>query len=288
MHTNPLSILLVCLILSVVSCTRDATVTIPETDEKPVVTCFISPQDSFITVSISRSQALYKGPLSPKPEEIKDALVFFGDENNSILIPYIKEETGYQIPAQFFPILAGKTYSLTIKLKSGETITSETTVPINEIQDFNLAVTRELLDSSEFSYSYEYLFNFSWQDKPGSGDQYRLLVSGLMFDSFLGSDTIAQTISEEYASDQDRDGTKIAEAISVSNSFFSENGVFRGVYSSFIGYLIQGNSDYIHYHSDLLRNAFNGPFSEPVINFSNINGGIGCFAAYRVKRVRVN
>ncbi len=53
-----------------------------------------------------------------------------------------------------------------------------------------------------------------------------------------------------------------------------------------LAYLILGNRDYYLYHKDLYESNDENPFSEAKINFSNIEGGIGCFGAYRMKRKR--
>ncbi len=57
--------------LTFVSCERDATVELPDTEPKPVLVCFISPQDSMIRVTLTNSRPIYSSQKSNFPYIIK-------------------------------------------------------------------------------------------------------------------------------------------------------------------------------------------------------------------------
>ena len=57
------------------ACEKEANVKIPETEPKPVLVCFISPEDSLISVSLTNSIPLYTGNANNYPYEIKNATI---------------------------------------------------------------------------------------------------------------------------------------------------------------------------------------------------------------------
>lgn len=259
------------------SCRKDAEVKLPESNPKPVVAGFISPQDSFITIRLTPSIPLFRKNQTSPETEIRDALVKISQDGNSVIIPYFKDSVGYQISSTQFQIMAGKSYSLEIKLSSGEVLMSNTMVPTATVSDFLLTAQKNRVDSSSFGIRHEILFNLKWQDPPELDNYYRILIYSLESNFTQANDTIAMVFADEFVADQAKDGQILDKTI--STSIFSDNLTLMSD-KIYLVYLINCNKDYYNYHRDLARFDDLNPFTERKINFSNIEGGIGCFGAH--------
>lgn len=266
-------------------CRKEATVKIPETEPKPVLVCFISPEDSLIRVKLTNSITLYTDNSKKYPYYITNAEVTLSHGSFSKNIPLIQDTLGYQLHTSLFPIKPGETYTLTVKIPDGRTLTATTTVPKEDFPMLNFSIEKKLLDSNEYAITYEYNYTMSWNDIPSSANYYRSVIYSLYTDSALSGDTTAQQINEAFDSDAGKDGS-VFKIAGTGNVYYFQGspGPISG--SNYIAYLMLCNKEYFEYHKDLYTFSDINPFSESRINYSNIEGGIGCFSAYRLSKKR--
>jgi hypothetical protein len=269
----------------VTSCEKEANVKIPESEPKPVLVCFISPEDSLITVKLTNSIPLYTESSKKYPYEIKNATLTISNGISSKIIPWYKDSIGYQLSTSIFPIKGGETYTLEVTIPDGRNLKANTKVPSQDFPSFNFTIEKNLIDSNEFAVNYEFIYQLSWNDLPGAGNFYRGIIYNLYSDSILGADTISQIFNEVFESDEGKDGGSIKIA-GQGNIFYFPGSSAPLSSSNYIAYLMLCNKEYYDYHLDLYINNDINPFSEPKINFSNIEGGIGCFSAYRLAKKR--
>jgi Domain of unknown function (DUF4249) len=130
----------------------------PELKSKLVLTSFISTIDTVISVKLTQSVPLFGEYPKPKIEKVlgfngdsitvvnynednvvADAQVVLANGQNSIIIPYNKVTRQYDMAANKFPIVAGKTYTLTAKTKD-LFIETSTTVPFEIIKIENIKI----------------------------------------------------------------------------------------------------------------------------------------------------
>jgi hypothetical protein len=271
--------------LILLSCEKEANVDIPKTEPKPVLVCFLSPEDSFITVRLTNSIPLYTGVSNQYPLEIKNAELRLSDGSSSIIIPWYKDSVGYRVSTSLFPIISGKTYTLEVSIPDGRRLKATTTVPNKNFPEVVISVAREMTDSSEFGVFYDLTYELSWLDPSGEDDFYRTLLTNLVVDTFVSADTSSQLMLELIESDKDKDNSTFK--VFGNSKLFYEPGTNNPLGDNVnLAYLILSNEEYYLYHKDLYESNDRNPFSEAKINFSNIEGGIGCFAAYRMKRKR--
>jgi hypothetical protein len=278
----PIVFLLIALIFY--SCEKEANVKIPETEPKPVLVCFISPEDSLISVSLTNSIPLYTKNSVKYPYEINNATITISNGSKSVKIPWYKDSIGYQISTTLFPIYPGETYSLEVNIPDGRKLSAKTKVPANVFPQFNFTLTKNLIDSNEYSVNYNFIYELSWNDIPSEANYYRGIIYNLYSDSTLAPDTVAQPLNELFESDQGKDGGLIK--INGQGNLFYVPGATPISSTNYIAYLMLCNKDYYDYHKDLFNNNDTNPFAESKINFSNIEGGIGCFSAYRMSKKR--
>ncbi len=154
---------------------------------KLVVTGFISPQDTVLAVQVNRSV-----PVLGQSNAIRDvanATVTIRDGSQSVTLRYAvnynrQNVNLYWASAGSFPIVAGKTYTLTVETPEGQKVTGQCTVParapIPELQLDSAVVSRGFASFGTISgalYSKEYTVRARWFDIKGQRNYYR--VAGL-------------------------------------------------------------------------------------------------------------
>lgn len=285
LQRSKLFISLFTLMVMINSCRKEATVDLPETAPKPVLVCFISPEDSLIRVKLTNSVPLYTDNSKKYPYEITNAIITISDGSITKNIPLFQDTIGYQLSTTAFTIKPGSSYTLEVKIPDGRALKATTTVPAENFPPFNFSIEKNLVDSNEFGVNYEFIYELSWTDVPAVSNFYRSVIYNLFSDSVLGSDTTALAFNELFESDMGKDGSVI-KITGQSNLFYVPGSSIPINSSNYIAYLMLCNKDYFDYHKDLYSFSDLNPFSESKLNFSNVEGGIGCFGAYRLVKKR--
>ena len=245
-----------------------------------VVNCILFPSISEITVFITETKnsvgIIPKNKDALYFERIRNAMVQMSSENDTINIPfdtfdeeYENENIGvFKADTSLFPIIAGKTYYLKVKLNNEKEITAQTTIP-------------DAINSKSISSSYNNVSKriiIQWQDSEESRDFYTISAQGKALNESNNntSHTINLTFSSDYLSDQSANETDRMLTV-VSDSYETET--FIGVNVSIVTLSI----DYYEY----LKIAGDEEFAfypEPVALHTNIKGGVGVFGAYNITR----
>lgn len=270
----------------ILSCEKEATVKLPDTKPKPVLVCFISPEDPYIRVRLTNSIPLYNSAAGNYPYEIKDAEVVISNGSTSTTIPWYKDSVGYLISTNQFVVKPGETYEINVKIPDGRMLSATTQVPAEAFPMLDFSLEKKMLDSSEFGVNYEITYTLKWKDIVGVKNYYRGLIYNLYHDSLTTADTTLQLLNELFETDEGRDGKDLQL---IGNGFLSfTQGGTPPMFGSndYIAYLMSANKAYYLYHKDLYNDQGDSPFSEAKINYSNIEGGIGCFGAYRLAKKR--
>jgi hypothetical protein len=202
---------------------------------------------------------------------------------------YNEQQRAFTANAATLPVVPGNTYFLEVSDAKGRKADASTTVPIT--QDVPLEID---IDSAKARYGdyTEYFMTMKWQDTPGETNYYRVFAELISNQSGVG--TYSQPIYfEDFSfnisvySDNRLDGAR----------FSSPRGfIFKPPYnpqqpvaSTLYAYLLNTDEPYYRYHQSLTNNynVDGNPFAEPVLLFSNVNGGLGVFAAYNRTTVAI-
>lgn len=265
------------LTFTMVSCEDLVTeVDIPDYDAKLVVQSFISPDEPYIKVTVSESIPVFSASSSNYyPEPLIDAEVYIRGEGKDIYVPYSEEDFMYKIKTEVLDPQPGKSYSIDVTSSDGRKVSGSCTIP-NKLNT-SLEVTDVSLVSGDYSNDYDVSFKFT--DTPGEGDRYRVYAMATIQDSPENPPYLVQMYLEKgetYISDENRDG-----------STFS----FRGRIYAYYGIkkvevmLLTTDENYYTYHKSLENNYGDDPFSEPMLVYSNIDGGLGIFSGFRTHTV---
>lgn len=281
---------------------------LPKIASKLVVQSFISPQDSVIRVVVSETNPLFsESPVSSNI--VTDAQVSISNGTRSVTLRYDSTSQLYVFRTRFFPIQGGMTYTLTVK-DSTRTAVASTTVP-------NVRAT---IKSYEIDTAYTTLYNnpfgrkdtvftvkMTWQDLPNSTNYYRVRASLRTTLSFFENDTEQSRATvntyfnwednlgvSEFQNDVNRDGGVLSSprgktAIPPARVDAAPWGSYQtNRVVAFILFLSTTNKEYYEYHKSVDRSEnSDNPFVEPSLVYTNVQGGLGVFAACNSSRLEV-
>jgi hypothetical protein len=334
-------ILLSCVIFTFVSCqTLLEDVNLPY-QEQLVVTSFISPQDTIIEVKVSKtsptvgkfstiqpsSGGISSGDLNsyrplngvsieisdgtrkvaiPLSEERYPSFIKTNTATNSLEVQYAVRK-GYFLKTKDFPIVAGKTYTLTAKYANLPPVTALCTVPQRKLtsNDFQI-IGNDKIDSVRFSYSSSssgitnesYTLNkpFVVRVKDFLGEENFYTVAYYSRSLFENKDqkgnvipyfTSYQEPYSDFIRDYKRDGETlefIKAKIPIGYYYSNQNqnqsnskSIMLQIHVAII------DKPYYEYAKSITKSGSinnDDPFSEAVITYTNVQGGLGVFASY--------
>lgn len=275
---------------------------LPQVESKLVVQCFISPQSARINVVVTESIPLFAEP-DLKGGVISNAIVKISDGAREAAIPFDTTNQLYSIDKGALPILPGKTYILTVT-DGIRSVNATCTVPENAV-----VPTTYKIDTSYSGQDTSLTVKFAWNDTAGQADYYRVRASldleyslpeeisgtGQFTEkrvrnrfNFNWDDTIGRN---DFRSDANLDGSEFSSPIGRVKlphplSYSTGNGTVYVSYpkSKIISVTMEiYNTDehYFKYHRSVqTRGDSDNPFVEPSLIYTNIEGGLGCFASY--------
>lgn len=259
-------------------CERPADVEVPETSSKLVANAWISPNDTTLRVLVTRSVPTFGTSQQTSPY-IENATVRMSDGVNTATFNFNANERVYDADANALNLSAGGKYFLTVE-QNGESVSSETVIPstaatITEVQARYFISTQNQFSSNFIE------AKAVWTDPQPQVFNYYSLTLTKGYRNWDG--TVNLNESERYLlSDADMNVNTI--------TFRPSLEVFGPVDdSTFVQFhLMTVNRDYFEFHRTTQLNNFGGgPFSEPVLVYSNINGGLGAFGGYLSNRTEV-
>ncbi|WP_460967509.1 DUF4249 domain-containing protein [Spirosoma migulaei] len=266
---------------------------------KLVVSGFFCPQDTVLTVKVTRSNTVVGDSISllQTGNNITDAMVTLSEGDRSVVLPYTNINPGsdssqsfYGISARRLPIIAGRTYKLTVVTASGQRATSTCTIP-QPVDPIDIKFA-SLTETQNRRQTERYYVTVRWKDPVGQTNAYQ--VAGIF------RYTTATNVREErYNSltfdDENRglfpDAGVDGDTIVSGRAFLTANSSTGNTQTSFDSQyntatvtvnLLSVDQSYYRYQEAIIRQrrSRNNPFAEPVLIPSNIEGGLGCFAGY--------
>ncbi|MCF2516070.1 DUF4249 domain-containing protein [Dyadobacter sp. CY351] len=284
---------------------------LPQAESKLVVSSIISPQLPFINVVVTESIPLFTDTESTG-SRVENATVRLSDGVNEILIPFNAEKKLYSIPQSKFPISGSKTYYLTVSDKS-RNVTAQCSVPgktpVIKSYKLDTVVVDDITTKDTIL-----TLQMNWQDIPSDTNYYKLSAGfdieysiGFVKDQQVKESRISnhfyfhwdwQKGKNEYFIDHNLDGAIMNSPLAkITLPRPSENILANGkkvtVYPKIkipeiIIEVLNLDTNYHKYQRSLeVKSNSDTPFAEPAPLYSNVNGGLGCFAAYNAAQVKV-
>jgi hypothetical protein len=266
------------------SCTKKATIKLPEPESKLVVTCFISPQDSVITAVVKLSVPKFSsnGTFSALSEnDIKNATVVISNGTSNLTLPFDNDLNFYKANALALPIMGGKQYFLTVITPDGKNVNATTTVPNGLLTIESLTFTPKNIDTN----SIEYDVNLVVNDIPNEINYVAFFYETTLSyapssNTLILTDPIIST-SSTYVTDEKINKTKYIETNSAN--FLSLTKILTALVDVSV---LNCSRDFYLYNKSVQESAGIGsnPFTDPVQVYTNIQNGFGCFGAYTANK----
>ncbi len=273
-------IVLFSLVFLLAFCKREAKIKLPSQDPRLVVTCFISPQNPNITAVVRTSIQKFNGNYinynkkGTTESDITTAKVEITDGTATAVLPYDTAVASYNLDASLFPILSGKSYTLTVSTPDGKKVTGSTIVPEG---NFELEHSQPaFIKNTEFEVDFS--FNVLIKDQPNQVNYLAAYYN--IFSVTTGTNPyIFIPYDEPYIFDSDIDIQK--ESYSGSVNYFNYTSDTIATIPVTLKTL-NCSKEFYFFNKTSREAVYNGgnPFGEPILVYSNIEGGFGCFGAY--------
>ncbi len=268
------------------SCERDADVDLPETKPKLVLIGFITPQDSFVTVSLKRSKPIFQAYDVNTNDAVTDATVTVFGNNTSVVLPFDATLQVYRISTSQFQILGGNEYRVTVSTPQGESAEATTVVPQNSIDaSYALTLTDTFTNLGPGYFWLNTTVQYQFTDNAQETNRYRFYI-GLVLVDTLTFDTSIARMTSEFFNDNNGNGQLLSRNVELYWGNFDTN--LNDSAYAYDCWVFNVNSDYDNYHKSLYNySGGEDPFAEPTIIYSNVDGGLGVFAAANGRKIRV-
>ncbi|MFT4031467.1 MAG: DUF4249 domain-containing protein [Siphonobacter sp.] len=280
-------------LLGLASCVKDSTDITLESDPKLVVECYLNPSDSVIVATVSSSRALTGEGSGDRSNvsALTTATVTLSDGSKTVTLTNASSSNSYKIAATAFPILSGHTYTLSVAASGLPTASASCTIPasLTALQTQGTTITSELTSNSVYTFYAQK--TLSWDTPENSSTNYFLVGSG------YGS-TCKRLVNEQLTTVVDLSETQVVAFLSDGNT--SSHTYTTAQLSLPIGqgcsnelssmkaegkvYAFAYKVDYNYYEFfrtvKLQRESGDNPFAEAASVYTNIQNGLGVFAAY--------
>ena len=267
------------------ACRKEAKIKLPEQEEKLVLTCFISPDDTVITAIVRTSKPKYVAHTGwgSDGDVISNADVRISRDGASAVMPYDDVYHCYFLPSRDFPILPNVTYSISATTPDGKFASGATTVPFDtlKIEKFDLA-----LNFSPDSTELDITASGVAADIPGKTNYVGLYYRQFIFpsDSQQHNYDFIDYGNGTFEDDerQERRQFRLQQQMYSMGGNMKVN--YAGIFAEF--WVLNCSKDFYLYNRSVQLAAYSGanPFGDPVMVYTNISNGFGCFGSYRVSK----
>lgn len=257
--------------------------------EKLVLGCFISPQDDTIRATLTLSRPIYGrrgNAWDWEFDQVTNAVVRLTDGTNTATLVYNSTEEAYILPAAALPIVAGGRYTMTVEAPDGKRVRASCTVPAT--QNYAPQIQTTGVGSTQ-RWDWRIRITANWQRLPGEQRYFSFSPGYYIHNPSFGSDWVENSWSDNF----------------FSMKFYSDQDLVNGqfqhreeLYPSSIGpglnkYAMYGSLKELDVHSYRYLSSLQaqyqsgtGGFAEPIVVYSNVEDGIGCFGATNTYVVR--
>jgi hypothetical protein len=248
----------------------------PKYNQKIVISGFLSPDNKVNRILVSENLSLYGDRF--KPQYMGNLTATISDGINELSLDSAQFRNGFT--SSDYPIIEGKTYTLTVKTDIGLSAEASCTVPLKSKLSLEIDTSLTVNYNPDYG-SYTYVnSNIYFTDVQGIDNYYMLYCEQVDYISKWSETPSVFGISgpeKAYFTDKGKDGMR-------SKITLQPVGVGSEVDSSYLKvYLLNTDKAYYDYKKSLDNyNSGDDPFTEPSPVYTNITGGLGIFAAFTI------
>lgn len=246
-------------------------VEVPKIESQVVVFSFLSPEDKWIKVEVSKSKPVFTRTVNVGA--VKNASVTItNDGGQSATIPFVDSLSAYVLPTILFSVEPGRVYTVEVMV-DGKKVSGSCTIPNDTIGLGELTYKKLGEPSIGFGGPY-FKYAYKWMDPAGAQNFYRLAIEK-QYSYIFNLDTFVTTqeVCSSIWTDENKQGSQLAGVCDDYN--YSSDKTTVKVY------LLNTDVHYYEYHRRRLNYFGDDPFSEPFQQYNSVNGGLGVVGAFR-------
>lgn len=254
-------------------CIKKADIDLPKIENKLVVTCFISPEDSVIgaVVRLSIPRFGINGtPTLAVTGQVKNARIEISDGSTSALLPFNQEAEFYKLSSSVFPIVRGKKYYLNVSTPDGKSVSASTTVPDSPFEIESVKTSLILNEPNKIETDVEMLV----KDIPSQKNY----LGVFFYQTSIPANTEDPFNVFGYFDTDEKVSKSSYYHYSGTTFYHPEN-----IQSATLHLSVLNCSKEFYLYSKSVQEAgiaSLNPFGDPVMVYTNISDGFGCFGAY--------
>ena len=264
------------------SCTKEATVKLPDAKSLPVMYSYLCPTDSVIRLKLMSSSPLYSSNEINVLAVVSDGDVRISSAQGTAQLIFNPTTQYYELKTSAYPIVPGQVYKMTVTTINGDVATAETQVPFSTVP-INMVTVGPIPESNQTGDR----IKVSFTDEPGRVNYYRIAALDAFAYTFPADTLADDTRINELYSDINHDG----ENVSLVGEFYQRNDSSEYFSSEYYDvFLYNCSESYYKFYKSLKNYSGNGisfpPQAESTLIYSNVKGGFGCFGAYTRSMLR--
>lgn len=261
----------IAILVALLSCRKEVHLKLPSAEMKPVAYCYISPQDSIISLSLSLAAPLYIDNGSNLFKPVTDANIIITSNQGSGALIYNNTTEKYELKTNVYPIIEGRTYALKVTLTNGTISEASTSVPFNTIKIKSAETSTNAINTTTIiSCIIKYIDDINYSN------YYCFYINSL---DTSGTDTISYFVNyREISKDASYNGIENGMNIKLIDSISVKKAI------GFKYYLLNCSKEYYDFYNYLNNYYGDSPFTEPHSTYTNFKGGYGVFASYSYDR----
>ena len=269
--------ILVFALLTSASCERDVNnLRYPDFKQKMVISAFISPDNINNYISVTSNRRIY-GDLSMH-ETLGNLSATLSDNNHEISLD--TTGSGFVFRSSDLPVEEGKTFKLKISSDKGLSAEATCTVPLRRSFSLEVDTFRRFEQVSDDYVYAAFMLNFYFTDFQGEDNYYRFYCEQTTYHSsyYYPKFTLRYLdLENKYFTDKGKDGDRsLITTLNIDDPKHDDSSFLKV-------YLLNTDKAYFDFHKSLDKyEGGDDPFTEASPVYSNINGGLGIFAAYTV------
>lgn len=284
--------------------------------KKLVIWGFISPEDTLIRIGVYQTLPFFNNSdnhdFDLTGKYVQDATVELSDGQQSVLLRYNKymydgehalQSSLYTAPSASFPIHPGKTYYLKVSTPDGRGVTSQCTVPETRFTFNDFAYKGMTINDTGNFFLQAYNYEMTWNKPDDFCASFYVVQDTEIWQSFYNGSTM-DSILRVYSFTERKTDT-LPGSTSLAVAFNSRENYYNTSYSRYrplklsVTSLDPFSCAYIKnfpervkdpltsYDTSAFPSSFDFTFQQPVEYYTNIQGGLGIFGAYRKAEVEL-
>lgn len=255
---------------SAFSCTNFFDSSFLNKSDEIVLECFISPSDTIVRAVLSRATNFTKTAIPFKDLFIKDAKITLKNLRTQKPFTYNTKNMFYELKVDNeFKIEKGMSYTISVMTNEGKVLTASCKIPMKEYQQDEIELEKTERGKNLVDIRLKWLV---------SDSEYFIIKPYYYF----SNDRVKDKPIPQIVQYIDGNGSKNNGRVS---NIITNDLVFESKKRTIFFYVTDVN--FFNYSKSVNLNEDNqvDPFSQPINVKSNVEGGLGCFGAYIVKRI---